>query len=159
MLVGEQPGNQEDREGEPFIGPAGRLLYEAVSAAGIAAEDLYVTNAVKHFRFEQRGKARIHKQPAVGHIRACHPWLEAELETVAPQVLVCLGATAARAVLGHPVTIGSERGHPIDLPGQATTAFVTVHPSAVLRMRGRDGFEREMDGLIGDLAAAAAHVR
>src|SRR5918994_2169160 len=102
MLVGEQPGDREDRSGEPFVGPAGLLLDRALEAAGIAREDVYVTNAVKHFRFEERGKRRIHRSPAVGHIVACAPWLDAEIDAVDPAVLICLGATAAPSRLGRP---------------------------------------------------------
>ncbi len=110
MLVGEQPGDQEDQRGRPFVGPAGRLLAEALTAAAIDTKTVYLTNAVKHFRFERRGKARIHKTPDVGNITACLAWLEAELQAVRPAVVVCLGATAGRAVLGRPVRIGAERG-------------------------------------------------
>ena len=110
MLVGEQPGDQEDLKGEPFVGPAGRRLADAVDAAGIAREQVYVTNAVKHFRFEQRGKRRIHQKPAVGHIDACRPWLEAEFDVVDPAIVVALGATAARSILGRTVRIGEVRG-------------------------------------------------
>ncbi len=114
MLVGEQPGDQEDRQGEAFVGPAGKVLDEALEAAGIARESVYVTNAVKHFRHEQRGKRRIHQKPELRHVVACRPWLEAELEAVAPAVVVALGATAARSVLGRPVKIGETRGRLLD---------------------------------------------
>ena len=147
MLVGEQPGDKEDREGEPFVGPAGRILAE------LERGDVYVTNAVKHFRFEERGKRRIHKRPDVGHINACRPWLEAELRAVDPAVIVCLGATAARAVLGRPVTIGAERGTPI--PVADRVAVVTIHPSAVLRLRDTADRQAAIEGLVGDLKAAA----
>lgn len=153
MLVGEQPGDREDREGEPFVGPAGRVLGEALVAAGLERDDVYVTNAVKHFRFEERGKRRIHKRPEVGHINACSPWLEAELRAVDPAVIVCLGATAARAVLGRPVTIGAERGTPV--PAGDRTAVVTIHPSAVLRLRDTADRQAAIDGLVRDLKAAA----
>lgn len=153
MLVGEQPGDREDREGEPFVGPAGRFLAEALSAAGLERDEVYVTNAVKHFRFEERGKRRIHKRPDVGHINACRPWLEAELRAVDPAVIVCLGATAARAVLGRPVTIGAERGTPI--PAGDRVAVVTIHPSAVLRLRDAPERQAAIDGLVADLKTAA----
>jgi len=117
MLVGEQPGDVEDREGEPFVGPAGRVLDQALGAAGLDRDDVYLTNAVKHFRFVERGPRRIHKTPAVVHLRACLPWLEAELAAVRPRVVVALGATAARALLGHDVTVGEVRGRVLDGAG------------------------------------------
>ena len=157
MLVGEQPGDREDREGEPFVGPAGRILAEALVAAGLDRDDVYVTNAVKHFRFEERGKRRIHKRPDVGHINACRPWLEAELDAVDPAVIVCLGATAARAVLGRPVTIGAERGIPI--PAGDRVAVVTIHPSAVLRLRDTSERQAAIAGLVSDLKTAADAAR
>ncbi|HWR84547.1 MAG TPA: UdgX family uracil-DNA binding protein [Rhodoglobus sp.] len=152
MLVGEQPGDQEDRTGEPFVGPAGRLLADAVDAAGIDRGDVYVTNAVKHFRHEERGKRRIHKTPDTAHVVACHPWLEAELGTVAPRVVVALGATAGRAVFGRPVRVGAERGMVQEVGGR--TVLLTTHPSAVLRLRGEPGFEEALDGLVRDLQLA-----
>lgn len=140
MLVGEQPGDREDVEGKPFVGPAGRLLADAVDAAGIPRDQVYVTNAVKHFRFERRGKRRIHEKPSVAHIVACRPWLEAEFEAVGPGIIVALGATAARAVLGRAVRIGDVRGRvlPRDVAGGASVfpvpVLVTMHPSALLRI-------------------------
>jgi DNA polymerase len=154
MLVGEQPGDREDREGEPFVGPAGRVLADALEAAGLDAEQVYLTNAVKHFRFTERGKRRLHKKPDVAHIRACAPWLEAELEAVRPRVVVALGATAARAVLGRPVRIGAERGQVLD--GEAHDVVITTHPSALLRLRDRSEFGAELDALVADLRTAAA---
>ncbi|MCU1438531.1 MAG: phage polymerase-related protein [Naasia sp.] len=159
MLVGEQPGDQEDRIGEPFVGPAGRLLGDALGEAGIDSSAAYVTNAVKHFRFELRGKRRLHKSPAVAHIGACNPWLEAELKAVGPEVVVALGATAARGVLGRPAKVGAERGRALpDRLGAAEDARVvlTVHPSAVLRLRGTPDFDGEFAALIADLRTAAA---
>lgn len=153
VLVGEQPGDQEDRQGEPFVGPAGRLLDEALAEAGIDREAAYLTNAVKHFRFERRGKRRIHQKPDVRHLTACHPWLEAELEAVAPGVVVAMGATAARAVLGRTVTIGTVRGQVLE--EQPCPVVVTTHPSAVLRMRGKDGYDEAFAGLVADLRLAA----
>lgn len=153
MFVGEQPGDSEDRAGEPFVGPAGRLLDRAVRAAGIARDDVYVTNAVKHFRFEQRGKRRIHSTPQVAHIKACHPWLDGEMEAVDPRVVVCLGATAARAVVGRTVRIGAERGTPIPIGHRV--AIVTTHPSALLRMDDEADRSIAFDALVADLAAAA----
>lgn len=154
MLVGEQPGDREDREGEPFVGPAGRVLDEALEAAGIAREDVYLTNAVKHFRFEERGKRRIHRKPDLSHMTACHPWLEAELDVVDPDVVVLLGATAGRAVLGRPVRIGAERGQVLDdeLPGHR--AVLTTHPSAVVRLRGKPDWDEAFASLVADLAVA-----
>lgn len=152
MLIGEQPGDQEDLAGEPFVGPAGRILATALEAAGISRDQVYVTNAVKHFRFEQRGKRRIHQRPEVGHITACRPWLEAEFAAVRPEVVVCLGATAARAVLGRVVKIGAERGSPIEHEGR--TVIVTIHPSAVLRQRESVDRAAALDGLVADLRVA-----
>jgi DNA polymerase len=160
MLVGEQPGDREDLEGRPFVGPAGALLAEAIEAAGIDAGSVYETNAVKHFRFEERGKRRIHEKPGVAHIAACHPWLEAEVAVVRPEVIVCLGATAGRAVLGRDVTIGRERGRELDsspgLGGGSARVLLTTHPSAVLRLRGKDTYQEAFDRLVDDLRAAAA---
>lgn len=155
MLVGEQPGDQEDRQGEPFVGPAGRVLDDALEAAGIPRDDVYLTNAVKHFRHEQRGKRRIHQKPELRHLVACHPWLEAELAAVDPSVVVALGATAARAVLGRPAKIGADRGVLLDeLPGRR--ALITTHPSALLRMRGRGGYDEALAELVADLRTAAS---
>lgn len=158
VLVGEQPGDQEDRRGEPFVGPAGTVLADALDAAGVDPARVYLTNAVKHFRFEERGARRIHKKPGVTHLEACGPWLAAELGAVRPEVVVCLGATAARAVLGRPVRVGEVRGDRLatELPGVGrVTVLVTAHPSAVLRLRGRPGFEAALAELVTDLRAAA----
>ena len=153
LLVGEQPGDHEDLEGEPFVGPAGRLLDGVLAEAGIGADDVYVTNAVKHFKWEARGKRRIHKRPSAVEIQACHTWLESELALVQPAVVVCLGATAARAVLGRSVVIGSVRGAPLDGP-DGIPVVVTIHPSAVLRTRDDRAAMRA--GLVADLEKAAA---
>ena len=161
MLVGEQPGDREDLEGEPFVGPAGRLLADAVDAAGIGRERVYVTNAVKHFRFERRGKRRIHEKPAVAHIVACRPWLEAEFEAVHPAVVVALGATAARSVLGRTVRIGEVRGRvlPPDAAGGASAlpapVLVTTHPSALLRIDDSAERAAAFQALVDDLRTAA----
>jgi uracil-DNA glycosylase len=152
MLVGEQPGDREDLEGVPFVGPAGHVLSDALAAAGIDPARVYLTNAVKHFRFTERGKRRIHATPEVGHITACHPWLDAELAAVAPDVVVCLGATAGRSVLGRPVRIGAERG--TVLHADVGEVVITAHPSAVLRLRGRDGWDEAFDALVRDLEVA-----
>jgi DNA polymerase len=151
-LVGEQPGDREDLAGEPFVGPAGRLLDEALAAAGADREVVYLTNAVKHFRYEQRGKRRIHQKPELRHLVACHPWLDAELEVVDPDVVVCLGASAGRSVLGRPVRIGAERGVVIDGAGRPTV--ITSHPSAVLRLRGKDEYDDAFADLVADLRVA-----
>lgn len=156
MLVGEQPGDQEDQRGRPFVGPAGRLLAEALNAASIDTTSVYLTNAVKHFRFERRGKARIHKTPDVAHISACLPWLAAELQAVRPAVVVCLGATAGRAVLGRPVRVGAERGALLPAPAPVAPAQVllTTHPSALLRLRNAADREPALEQLVADLAVA-----
>ncbi|WP_350348993.1 UdgX family uracil-DNA binding protein [Agromyces sp. G08B096] len=160
MLVGEQPGDREDREGEPFVGPAGRVLDDALAAAGIARADAYLTNAVKHFRFELRGKRRIHEKPAVGHLVACRPWLAAELRAVHPSVVVGLGATAARSLLGSPVRLGDLRGRVLPPPeGAPAPVVLTQHPSAVLRVRDADERGAAFDALVADLAIAAEAVK
>jgi uracil-DNA glycosylase len=140
MLVGEQPGDEEDLKGLPFVGPAGRLLNKALEAAGVDREQLYVTNAVKHFKFELRGKRRLHKTPAQREVDACHQWLEAEIQSVRPQVIACLGATAAKALLGRDFKVSLSRGKLVKTP-LAPYAFATYHPSALLRLR--DDAERE----------------
>jgi len=154
MLVGEQPGDQEDRQGRPFVGPAGRVLDEALEQIEIDRSRIYVSNAVKHFAWKPRGKRRIHRPPTADEIRACHPWLEAELRIVRPKVLVCLGASAARSVLGRPTTISKARGAPIDA-GLGPTIFVTVHPSSILRTDPPDRGVA-MRAFVADLRLAAA---
>ena len=155
VLVGEQPGDQEDKQGEPFVGPAGRMLDDALAEAGIDREAAYLTNAVKHCRFQQRGKRRIHEKPALGHLVACHPWLDAELEAVDSRVVVAMGATAARAVLGRPVKIGEVRGRLLE--EDPRPVLVTTHPSAVLRLRGRDGYDEAYAYLVEDLRVVAPY--
>jgi DNA polymerase len=152
MLVGEQPGDQEDRKGEPFVGPAGRLLDEALTEAGIDRAEVYVTNAVKHFRFERHGKRRLHKAPAVGHVRACRPWLDEELRVVAPTVVTTLGATAAKALLGNDFRITKERGKP--LTWNDLQLVPTIHPSAILRTPPGER-DAAMAGLVADLTTVA----
>lgn len=153
-LVGEQPGDVEDREGIPFVGPAGRVLRRAVEDVGLRWEDLYITNAVKHFRFTTRGKRRIHDKPQIAHIRACLPWLEAEIRVVDPRIVVVLGATAATAILGPKFRVTKHRGELIDIEfaGGARRCLPTVHPSSILR-----GPESERaaayDAFVADLAA------
>jgi DNA polymerase len=155
MLVGEQPGDREDREGRPFVGPAGELLDEALASAGINRQAVYLTNAVKHFRHHvgPHGMRRIHDKPAVTHIVACHPWLDAERSLLTPRVIVCLGATAGRAVLGRPVKVTAERGRLLT-GDEAALTLLTAHPSAVLRLRGKPGFEEAFDALVADLEVA-----
>ena len=150
MFVGEQPGDREDREGHPFVGPAGRMLDRALEAAGIDRRLAYVTNAVKHFRYEQRGKRRIHQRPGAEHIRACRPWLDAELEVVRPRVLVCLGAVAAQALLGSQVKVTKDRGKPLE-SGLAPVVLVTIHPSAILRERDEPAREEAFAAFVADL--------
>lgn len=157
MLVGEQPGDKEDLAGEPFVGPAGRVLGDALEAAGVDRSAVYLTNAVKHFRHEQRGKRRIHQKPELRHLVACRPWLEAELAVVDPDVVVCLGATAGRAVLGRTVRIGAERGELLESP-EGRRALITTHPSALLRLRGKGGYDEAFGELVHDLSVAAAAV-
>jgi DNA polymerase len=153
MLVGEQPGDQEDRAGRPFVGPAGRLLDKALEDAGIDRRLAYVTNVVKHFKWTPRGKRRIHSKPNWSEIAACRPWLDAELAVVRPQVLVCLGATAAQALLGRQFRVTRQRGEPVETP-LAPHALATVHPSSILRAADEDR-EREYAALVDDLEIVA----
>ena len=153
MLVGEQPGDQEDLAGRPFVGPAGQVLDRALREAGIDRRTVYVTNAVKHFKFEPRGKRRIHQKPEAAEIVACAGWLEAERRSIAPRLLVMLGATAARAVLGRTVTISRERGRPIPLEA-GTRGLVTVHPSYLLRLPDEAAKAREYAAFVADLTQA-----
>jgi DNA polymerase len=155
ILVGEQPGDREDREGAPFVGPAGLLLDQCLSDAGIDRDDVYVTNAVKHFKWEPRGKRRIHKKPSAREIAACRPWLDAELEEIQPEIIVCLGATAAQALLGRTFRVTQERGKPI-FPQGLTPVFATVHPSSILRAPDHDSREQARRDFVEDLRAAAA---
>jgi uracil-DNA glycosylase len=150
MLVGEQPGDEEDRKGLPFVGPAGRLLDRALEAAGVEREHLYVTNAVKHFKFQLRGKRRIHKTPAQREIEACHQWFEREVAALRPRVIVCLGATAARAVIGKDFKVSVMRGKFVDSP-YAPAVFATFHPSALLRLQDEEEKERAFKQLVKDL--------
>ena len=154
MLVGEQPGDREDREGHPFVGPAGRVLDEGLQKAGIACDDVYISNVVKHFRYKLRGKRRIHQTPDRWHVSACLPWLEAELSVVKPEALVLLGATAGQALLGSWLRIGRDRGQPLasDLAGLVT---VTTHPSAILRQRDEAERAEAMGAFVADLKTVA----
>jgi uracil-DNA glycosylase len=155
MLIGEQPGDREDIAGEPFVGPAGRVLDRALGRAGVARSDVYVTNVVKHFRFRREGKVRIHRTPGVEHVRACLPWLHAELASVGPQLLVTLGSTAAKALLGTAFRLTQHRGEILEYANRPLLA--TIHPSAVLR--GPKDRQAEMfDDLVADLELAARTV-
>jgi uracil-DNA glycosylase len=152
MFVGEQPGDQEDLDGHPFVGPAGRLLNEALIEAGIDRNEVYVTNVVKHFKWSvaERGKRRIHKKPRHSEIQACRPWLDAELEAVKPQVLVCLGATAAQSLLGKNFSVMRQRGHLIQSE-LAPNVIATVHPSSILRARDSASRQLQMKDFVRDL--------
>jgi DNA polymerase len=154
VLVGEQPGNEEDLAGHPFVGPAGRLLDEALEAASIDRKQAYVTNVVKHFKWEPRGKRRIHAKPAAPEIAACVPWLAAELELLKPRVLVCLGATASQALLGRRFLVTKERGKFVESK-LAPYVMATVHPSSILRAPDAEARRTEMKSFIDDLRVAA----
>ena len=158
ILVGEQPGDREDIEGEPFVGPAGAVLDRGLRDAGLDRTAIYVTNAVKHFRWVQRGKRRIHQKPDAGHVSACRPWLRSEVAAVRPRLLVCLGATAVQSVLGPQARVLRDRGRtfpsPLDVP-----AMPTVHPSSILRAPDETGRERAYRDFVADLRAAAAWLR
>jgi DNA polymerase len=153
MLLGEQPGDQEDVAGKPFVGPAGKILHRALEEAGIKRDDVYVTNTVKHFKWEPRGKRRIHQKPNSREIAACRPWLEAELRLVRPKLLVCLGATAAQAVLGPSFRVTRERGKVMESE-IAPRVLATVHPSSLLRQPDEESREREYRHFVADLRAA-----
>jgi DNA polymerase len=157
MFVGEQPGDQEDRQGRPFVGPAGRLLDEALELAGIDRGSIYLTNAVKHFKWEARGKRRIHAKPSWSEQMACLPWLEAEIAVVQPRVLVCLGATAAQSLLGKQFRVTQERGRWLESQ-LAERVTATIHPSAILRQRDSASREREMQLFVEDLRLVAGEL-
>jgi uracil-DNA glycosylase family protein len=154
MLVGEQPGDAEDREGHPFVGPAGKLLDRALAEAGIDRTRIYVTNAVKHFKWEPRGKRRLHKTPAQREVDACRQWLDRELAVVRPDLVVCLGATAAKALLGRGFRITKQRGQLVR-PEGLPPVIATFHPSYVLRMSGRPGGAEAHAAFVADLRSAA----
>jgi uracil-DNA glycosylase family protein len=158
MLVGEQPGDREDREGEPFVGPAGGVLERALERAEIDAAAVYVTNAVKHFKWRPRGKRRLHQTPRAGEIEACKPWLEAEVEAVSPKAVLALGATAARALFGSAIRVTRDRGRLLETP-LAPIAAVTIHPSAVLRVREHDEREEALAALVDDLRLVASALK
>src|ERR671922_2136434 len=158
MLVGEQPGDGEDKAGRPFVGPAGRLLDEALEEAGIDRRLAYVTNVVKHFKFERRGKLRLHKKPNAEEIHACRPWLQAELEVVRPRVLVLLGATAAQALLGASFRVSRQRGEFLD-SDLAPRVLATVHPSSILRAPDDEARALAYKGFVADLVVVAEELR
>jgi DNA polymerase len=150
MMIGEQPGNQEDLEGKPFVGPAGKLLDEGLIAAGIDRKQVYITNAVKHFKWEPRGKRRIHKKPSASEIDACRPWLEGEIAALKPQIIVLLGATAAQSLLGRDFRVTQHRGEFLDSE-LAPVVIATVHPSSILRAPDEKTRHDEMQRFIADL--------
>jgi uracil-DNA glycosylase family protein len=153
MLVGEQPGDVEDVSGHPFVGPAGRLLDQALSAAGIDRRRVYLTNVVKHFKFEPRGKRRLHKKPRASEVEACRPWLDSELAVVRPRLVVCLGATAAQALLGRGFKVTEHRGQKLSSP-LAPNVMATVHPSSILRERDPDERRAAFARFVSDLRVA-----
>lgn len=157
VLVGEQPGNEEDLSGQPFVGPAGAVLQKALDEAGIDRRRVYVTNAVKHFSWEPRGKRRIHKKPRISEIKACQPWLSAELSRIKPAVTVCMGTTAVQSILGPRITIGAAKGQ-VFQTGHGPV-IVTRHPSSILRMRDSASRRGALDELIADLKRAAVLVK
>jgi DNA polymerase len=152
LVVGEQPGDREDIEGHPFVGPAGKLLDKALEATGVPRQEVYITNAVKHFKWEPRGKRRLHKTPAQREIEACLPWLAAELAAVEPKVILCLGATAARAVMGGKVRVTESRGQPLQSP-LGKEVVITIHPAYILRLR--TGMEEAFSLFVNDVGQAA----
>jgi DNA polymerase len=158
MLVGEQPGDKEDLAGKPFVGPAGQVLDRGLDEAEIPRNKIYITNAVKHFKFVPRGKIRLHQKPNTSEIRACRQWYERELATVQPALVVAMGATAAQCVFGKITPIGKNRGHLIDLDDDAK-ALVTVHPSYLLRLPDPESKEREYKRFVSDLKLAASYLR
>ena len=158
MFVGEQPGDREDVEGKPFVGPAGQLLDEALHAAGIDRAQVYITNVVKHFKWKPQGKRRIHQKPNAAEISACRPWLDAEISLVKPDILVCLGATAAQALLGRDFRVTVERGRFLERPG-LPLSMATVHPSSILRAPDDESRELEMQAFIADLKRLAERLR
>ena len=154
MLVGEQPGDQEDLAGKPFVGPAGKLLDRALEEAGIDRDAAYVTNVVKHFKWQARGKRRIHAKPSWSEMAACRPWLDAEIAAIEPRVLVCLGATAAQALLGRDFRVSRQRGDIVESP-LAPYVTATIHPSAILRQRDDEARHAELQAFVDDLRKVA----
>ena len=158
MFVGEQPGDREDREGKPFVGPAGRVLDEALEGAGIDRRHVYITNAVKHFKWKPQGKRRLHQKPNAAEINACRPWLDAEIALVKPQLLVLLGATAAQALLGRDFRVSVQRGLLMERPG-LPPMMATVHPSSILRAPDDETRDAEMQAFVQDLKRVAKQLR
>jgi uracil-DNA glycosylase family protein len=158
IMVGEQPGDNEDRQGKPFVGNAGKLLDRALAEAGVVRSEVYVTNAVKHFKWEERGKRRIHKKPNIGEINACRPWLEAEIEEIEPDIIVCLGATAAQSLMGRDFRVTADRGKFFDTAWTANL-MATVHPSSLLRITEEEEREREYGRFVEDLKGVGARLR
>jgi uracil-DNA glycosylase family protein len=158
IMVGEQPGDNEDRQGKPFLGNAGKLLDRALEEAGVVRSEVYVTNAVKHFKWEARGKRRIHKKPNAAEINACHPWLEAEIGVIEPDLIVCLGATAAQSLMGRGFRVTADRGKFFERP-RTGYLMATVHPSSLLRITGESNRKREYQRFVVDLKGIAAKLR
>jgi len=158
VLIGEQPGDMEDRQGHPFVGPAGRMLDKALAEARIQRDEVYITNAVKHFRWIQRGKRRLHQKPAIRQVTACKPWLQSELEVIHPKVVICLGATAAQSILDRVVPIGQQRGKFFDgTHGEAV--FITIHPSSIFRHREKSEREEEYRHFVADMRRVQRKLR
>ena len=158
MMIGEQPGDKEDLAGHPFVGPAGRLLAQCLSEAEIDPKQVYITNTVKHFKWEPRGKIRLHKKPSVGEIRACKPWLEAEMDAVKPRLIVCLGATAAQSLFGAKFRVSQSRGQ-LQQPGGLPPVIATVHPASILRARTEDDRHKQTADFIADLRSSREFLR
>jgi len=155
MFVGEQPGDQEDLAGKPFVGPAGRILDEALEQAGVERDGVYVTNAVKHFKWEPRGKRRLHAKPSAREIAACRPWLEAEIQVVKPKIIVCLGATASQSLMGSKFRLTQHRGEILEGTGWAEGVLATVHPSSLLRMPDAEARREAREQFVGDMKLVA----
>ena len=157
MMVGEQPGDKEDIAGRPFVGPAGKLLMHCLNEAGIRPKQVYLTNAVKHFKWEPRGKIRLHKKPTMNEVKACKPWLQAELDAIKPKLIICLGATAAQSLLGPKFRVSQSRGQPQRV-GSLPPILATVHPASVLRARSDDDREKQTAEFIADLRYANHYI-
>ena len=158
MLVGEQPGDMEDRQGHPFVGPAGRLLDKALAEARIPRDEVYITNAVKHFKWIQRGKRRLHQKPLIRQVIACKPWLDAEIKVIQPKVVVCLGATAAQSMAGRIVKITQERGKFLD-GDSGVSIFITIHPSSIYRLQEREEQEKEYHRFAAEMKLVGRKLR
>jgi uracil-DNA glycosylase family protein len=158
IMVGEQPGDNEDRQGKPFVGNAGKLFDRALEEAGVVRSEVYVTNAVKHFKWEERGKRRIHKKPSAAEINACHPWLEAEIEIIEPDIIVCLGATAAQSLMGRSFRVTADRGKFFESPWHSQL-MATVHPSSLLRITDEADRHREYQRFVVDLKGVGEKLR